>query len=162
VRVEGKASSKRNSIGTSNAKNRDLYCVFLTMEMNELGYKIKGPLWNALHSYSNGDLWSKFILSVPQPDCTRDEGLTLCVSIALSLHVSCFISSTNENLITVCCSGYGNMAISDLIYHQDLTVSSSLLKWNPLQLLLYSEILYRHMAVEILHWYTTITDAAVH
>jgi len=57
-----------------------------------------------------------------------DEGLTLCVSIALSLHVSCFISSTNENLITVCCSGYGNMAISDLIYHQDLTVSSSLLK----------------------------------
>ena len=29
--------------GTSNAKNRDIYCVFLTMEMNELGYKIKGP-----------------------------------------------------------------------------------------------------------------------
>jgi len=36
------ASSKRNCIGTSNAKNRDLYC-FLTMEMNERGYKIKGP-----------------------------------------------------------------------------------------------------------------------
>jgi len=29
--------------GTSNAKNRDIYCVFLTMEMNERGYKIKGP-----------------------------------------------------------------------------------------------------------------------
>ena len=29
--------------GTSNAKNRDMYCVFLTMEMIEHGYKIKGP-----------------------------------------------------------------------------------------------------------------------
>ena len=29
---------------------------FLTMEMNERGYKIKGPHWNALHCYSNGDL----------------------------------------------------------------------------------------------------------
>jgi len=38
------ASRKRNCIGTSNAKKRDLYCVFLTMEMNERGYKIKGPL----------------------------------------------------------------------------------------------------------------------
>jgi len=28
----------------------------LTMEMNERGYKIKGPHWNALHCYSNGDL----------------------------------------------------------------------------------------------------------
>ena len=37
------ASSKRNCIRTSNAKHRDLYCVFLTMEMNEHGYKIKGP-----------------------------------------------------------------------------------------------------------------------
>ena len=37
------ASSKRNCIGTSNAKNGDLYYVFLTMEMNERGYKIKGP-----------------------------------------------------------------------------------------------------------------------
>ena len=37
------ASSKRNCIGTSNAKNGDLYHVFLTMEMNEHGYKIKGP-----------------------------------------------------------------------------------------------------------------------
>ena len=37
------ASSKRNCIGTSNANNRDLFCVFLTMEMNERGYKIKGP-----------------------------------------------------------------------------------------------------------------------
>jgi len=26
------------------------------MEMNEHGYKIKGPHWNALHCYSNGDL----------------------------------------------------------------------------------------------------------
>ena len=26
------------------------------MEMNERGYKIKGPRWNALHCYSNGDL----------------------------------------------------------------------------------------------------------
>jgi len=26
------------------------------MEMNERGYKIKGPHWNALHCYSNGDL----------------------------------------------------------------------------------------------------------
>ena len=50
------ASSKRNCIGTSNAKNVDLYYVFLTMEMNERGYKIKGPRWNALHRYSNGDL----------------------------------------------------------------------------------------------------------
>jgi len=37
------ASSKQNCIGTSNAKNGDLYYVFLTMEMNERGYKIKGP-----------------------------------------------------------------------------------------------------------------------
>jgi len=37
------ASSKRNCIGTSNAKNGDLCYVFLTMEMNERGYKIKGP-----------------------------------------------------------------------------------------------------------------------
>jgi len=37
------ASSKRNCIGTFNAKKRNLYCVFLTMEMNERGYKIKGP-----------------------------------------------------------------------------------------------------------------------
>ena len=37
------ASSKRNCIGTSNAKNRDLYYVSLIMEMNERGYKIKGP-----------------------------------------------------------------------------------------------------------------------
>ena len=29
--------------GASNAKNGDLYYVFLTMEMNERGYKIKGP-----------------------------------------------------------------------------------------------------------------------
>ena len=50
------ASSKRNCIGTSNAKNGDLYYVFLTMEMNERGYKSKGPHWNALHCYSNGDL----------------------------------------------------------------------------------------------------------
>ena len=48
--------SKRNCIGTSNAKTGDLYYVFLTMEMNERGYKIKGPHWNALHCYSNGDL----------------------------------------------------------------------------------------------------------
>ena len=34
----------------------DLYYVFLTMEMNERGYKIKGPHWNALHYYSSGDL----------------------------------------------------------------------------------------------------------
>ena len=34
------------------------------MEMNERGYKIKGPYWNALHCYSNGDLQSKFILSL--------------------------------------------------------------------------------------------------
>jgi len=34
----------------------DLYYVCLTMEMNERGYKIKGPHWNALHCYSNGDL----------------------------------------------------------------------------------------------------------
>jgi len=39
----GGASSKWNCIGTSNAKKRDLYCVFLTMEMNERGYKITGP-----------------------------------------------------------------------------------------------------------------------
>jgi len=26
------------------------------MEMNERGYKIKGPHWNALRCYSNGDL----------------------------------------------------------------------------------------------------------
>jgi len=31
------------------------------MEMNERGYKIKGPHWNALRCYSNGDLYSKFI-----------------------------------------------------------------------------------------------------
>ena len=37
------ASSKRNCIGTSNAKNGDLYYVFWTMAMNERGYKIKGP-----------------------------------------------------------------------------------------------------------------------
>ena len=49
-------SSKRNCVGTSKAKNRDLYYVFLTMEMNERGYKITGPHWNALHCYSNGDL----------------------------------------------------------------------------------------------------------
>jgi len=55
VRVEGRASSKRNCIGTSNARNRDLYCVFWAMEMNERDYKIKGPHWNALHCYSNGD-----------------------------------------------------------------------------------------------------------
>jgi len=36
-------SSKQNCIGTSNAKKRDLYCVFLTMEMNERGYMIQGP-----------------------------------------------------------------------------------------------------------------------
>jgi len=24
--------------------------------MNERGYKIKGPHWNALHCYTNGDL----------------------------------------------------------------------------------------------------------
>jgi len=29
---------------------------FLTMEMNERGYKIRGPHWNALHCYSSGDL----------------------------------------------------------------------------------------------------------
>ena len=29
---------------------------FLTMEMNERGYKIKGPHRNALRCYSNGDL----------------------------------------------------------------------------------------------------------
>jgi len=46
----------RSVNGTSNAKNGDLYYVFLTMEMNERGYKIKGPHWNALHCYSNGDL----------------------------------------------------------------------------------------------------------
>ena len=40
----------------SSAKNGDLYYIFLTMEMNERGYKIKGPHWNALHYYSNGDL----------------------------------------------------------------------------------------------------------
>jgi len=34
----------------------DLYYVFLPTEMNERGYKIKGPYWNALHCYSNGDL----------------------------------------------------------------------------------------------------------
>ena len=34
--------SKRNCIGTSNAKKRDRY-YYLTMEMNERGYKIKGP-----------------------------------------------------------------------------------------------------------------------
>jgi len=39
----------------------------LTMEMNERGYKIKGPHWNALHGYSNGDLSSKFILPNPTP-----------------------------------------------------------------------------------------------
>ena len=50
------ASSKRNCIGTSNAKNRGPLLRFLTMEMNERGYKIKGPHWNALHCYSNGDL----------------------------------------------------------------------------------------------------------
>ena len=50
------ASSKQNCIGNSNAKKRDLYCVFLTMEMNERGYKIKGPHGNALHCYSTGDL----------------------------------------------------------------------------------------------------------
>ena len=49
------ASSKWNCIGTSNAKNGDLYYVFLTMEINERGYKIKGPHWNALHCYSYGD-----------------------------------------------------------------------------------------------------------
>ena len=37
------ASSKRNCIGTSNAKNGDLYYVFLTIGMNERGYKVKGP-----------------------------------------------------------------------------------------------------------------------
>jgi len=47
-------ASKRNCSGTSNAKNRDLYCVFLIMVMNERGYKIRGPHWNALHCYSNG------------------------------------------------------------------------------------------------------------
>jgi len=42
--------------------HRDLYSqestfpLVLTMEMNEHGYKIKGPHWNALRSYSNGDL----------------------------------------------------------------------------------------------------------
>ena len=50
------ASSKRNCIGTSSANNRDLFVFFLTIEMNERGYKIKGPHWNALHCYSNGDL----------------------------------------------------------------------------------------------------------
>ena len=50
------ASSKRNCIGTSSAKKRDLYCVFLTMEMNERSYKIKGPHWNALRCYSDGDV----------------------------------------------------------------------------------------------------------
>jgi len=50
------AYSKWHCIETSNAKNGDLYYVFLTMEMNERGYKIKGPHWNALHCYSNGDL----------------------------------------------------------------------------------------------------------
>ena len=57
-------SSKRNCIGTSNAKKRDLYC-FLTMEMNEPDYKIKGPHWNALRCYSNGDLYSEFIPPLP-------------------------------------------------------------------------------------------------
>ena len=37
------ASSKRNS-KKRKKKKRDLYCVFLTMEMNERGYKIKVPI----------------------------------------------------------------------------------------------------------------------
>ena len=37
------ASSKQNCIGTSNAKDRGPLLCFLTMEMNECGYKIKGP-----------------------------------------------------------------------------------------------------------------------
>jgi len=41
------------------ATSKLFYCVVLTMEMNgvnERGYKIEGPHWNALHCYSNGDL----------------------------------------------------------------------------------------------------------
>jgi len=45
------------------------------MKINERGYKIKGPHWNALYCYSNGDLWSKFI---PRPDT---EGLRLPVKL---------------------------------------------------------------------------------
>jgi len=37
-------------------QRKGTYIVFFTMEMNERGYKIKGPHWNALHFHSNGDL----------------------------------------------------------------------------------------------------------
>jgi len=43
VRVEGGRPVNGIAEGTSNAKNGDLYYVFLTMEMNERGYNIKDP-----------------------------------------------------------------------------------------------------------------------
>ena len=42
-RKENDNVCERNCIGTSNAKNRGPLLRFLTMEMNERGYKIKGP-----------------------------------------------------------------------------------------------------------------------
>ena len=51
------------------------------MEMNERGYKIKGPHWNALHCYSNGDLKSKFIPTTSNESiATRTETFGLWTS----------------------------------------------------------------------------------
>ena len=84
----------------------------------------------------SGDSWQMSTGSVPWPDCTWKQGLTVCACIALNLHISRFEpSGAVGNWFKVGCSRYGDQTISDSVQHQDPAASSSLLEWIQLQLL---------------------------
>jgi len=67
--------------------------------------------------------------SVPQPDCTWKENLTVCVCVPLNLHIYRFEpSGADVNWFKVSCSRYGDETISDSVQYQDPAASSSLLE----------------------------------
>ena len=60
--------------------------------------------------------------SVPQPDCTWKDGLTVCACIALNLHISRFESSgADGNWFKVGCSRHGDETISDSVQHRNMS-----------------------------------------